>query len=284
MKLAIGVLVAGAALLFTANDCWAHGGQYRGGGGEIPPGLREPEDPTPATPPPADSPTTPPSAPPVGGPTTPPASPAPETPPPATDAPTGPNVGPEKRAPKKASTGFETWNFWYHYNNSNIENLKKSLYTRVSSQNPLFQIGGGDTANRSDSTHATDALVRTDIIETLKWAMNKKNVKHSDARSAAYIAGGKIATKPEHIELLKKGLDPKEDVIVQQSAALGYGVLRRADADRQFSSTELSKVRDLLFDVFARDKDYDTRTRSFAILSIGLLGDQPFIGTKTDGR
>ncbi len=277
MKLVIGVLVAGAALLFTANDCWAHGGQYRGGAGEIPPGLREAEDPTPATPPPAESPTTPPSAPPTSGPTTPPAAPTPDTAPPATEAPTGPQVGPEKRKPKKASTGFETWNFWYHYNNAGIENLKKSLYTRVSSQNPLFQIGGGDTANRSDSTHATDALVRTDIIETLKWAMDRKNVKHSDARSAAYIAGGKIATKPAHIELLKNGLHKDEDVIVHQSAALGYGVLRRADPARQFSATELSKVRDLMFEVFNNEKDYDTRTRSFAILSVGLLGDQPFV-------
>ena len=278
-RLFIGAALAGAALLIPTQDVFAHGGQYRGGGGEIPPGLREPQDPTPEPPicQPGDGPHTGgedgPDTPagPVTGPTS-------DAPPPVSAPPsTGVDV---KTRGKKSSTGFETWNFWYHYNNHGIENLKKSLYTRVHSQSPLHQIGGNDTSNRSDSLHAIDALVRTEVVDTLKWAMDKRNIENTDARSAAFIGLGKVATTPAHIELLEKGLDPQASVIVQESAALAYGVLRRANPERQFAATDLSKVRDRLFEVFENTEDFGVRTRSFAIMSIGLLGDQPFVGTK----
>ncbi len=276
-RLFIGAALAGAALLLPTTDAWAHGGQYRGGVGEIPPALRDAEDPTPEPPvcEPGDGPTTDHGDPdsPQTGPVT---APTPDTPPVATGPGSSRDVGPKTRR-RKSSTGFETWNFWYHFNNGRVENLKRSLYTRVHSRNPLFEIGGSDTSNRSDSLHAIDALVRTDVVDALKWAMNKKNVPHSDARSAAFIGMGKVATTPAHVELLSKGFDADETEIVKESTALAYGVLRRANPARQFASSDLSKIRDRLFEVFENEKDFGTRTRSFAIMSIGLLGDQPFV-------
>ena len=273
-RILLGALVVSLATLVFSGDLWAHGGQYRGPGGAVPPGQREPTDPTPPAPPP-------PSGPPVTpGPTT-PSGPAPSgpttgpTPPPTTGAPpVSPGMG-EKTKGAKGSLGFENWVFWYHNNKADIENLKKALYSRVASENPLFQIGGRNLANRSDATHDTRAKVETDIIPALKRVIAAKKM-HQDTQSAAYIALAKMAKNPQEIELIKKGLDLslKPDVIVQESACIGLGLLRRDLKENQFEASELDKTRDFLFNVF-ESKEYQNRTRGFAVLAIGLLGDQP---------
>lgn len=274
-RIIFGALIVTVAFLVFAGDLWAHGGQYRGPGGAVPPGQREPSDPTPPPPPPPSAPPTtpPPTTPSPGGPAPTPAGPTtPSAPPPTT-----PTIGPDtKTKGARGSLGFENWVFWYHNNKADIENLKKALYTRVASENPLFQIGGRNLSNRSDATHDIRAKVETDIIPALLWAMEKKNSKHQDTESAAYIALAKMAKDPEQIELIKKGLDHqlKKDLIVQESAAIALGMLRRADPDHQFDKAELDKVRDFLFQVFEDDK-YQARTRAFAAMGIGLLGDQP---------
>ena len=50
----------------------------------------------------------------------------------------------QTRKGAKGSLGFENWVFWYHNNKADIENLKKALYSRVSSENPLFVVGGAN--------------------------------------------------------------------------------------------------------------------------------------------
>jgi HEAT repeat protein len=270
-RLALATLLVSLALLVFAGDLWAHGGQYRGPGGAVPPGAREPSDPTPPPPPP-----------PSGPPTTPPPTTPSPTPSPTPTTPNAPSpTTPQPTAPETASKGatgalgFENWVFWYHNNKADIENLKKALYSRVSSENPLFQIGGRNLSNRSDATHDIRAKVESDIIPALLWVMTQKDM-HQDTESAAYIALAKMAKDPEQIELIKKGLDHKlkHDLIVQESAAIALGLLRRGDEASQFDAGELDKVRDFLFGVFEDDK-YQARTRGFASLAIGLLGDQP---------
>ena len=274
-RIVFGALLVSLALMVFAGDLWAHGGQYRGPGGAVPPNQREPSDPTPpAPPPPSGPPTTPPpttpSGPPSGGPTTPTPTPTPGTPAP-TSAPT---MG-EKAKGARGSLGFENWVFWYHNNKADIENLKKALYSRVASENPLFQIGGRNLSNRSDATHDTRALVESMIIPTLLDVMAAEKM-HQDTQSAAYIALAKMAKEPTQIELIKKGLDlsMKHDIIVQESAAIGLGMLRRDEKANQFEAAELDKVREFLFEVF-ENEDYFARVRGFAALAIGLLGDQP---------
>ena len=196
------------------------------------------------------------------------------TPQPTTPQPATPTLG-EKSQGKRGSLGFENWVFWYHNNKADIENLKKALYSRVASENPLFQIGGRNLSNRSDATHDTRAKVKSTIIPALLRAMKAKKL-HQDTQSAAYIALAKMAEDTEHIELIKKGLDLKlkPTLIVQESAAIALGMLRRGSPAKRFQASDLDQVRDFLFDVFQND-EYQARTRGFAALGIGLLGDQP---------
>jgi len=263
------------ALAIIAQDAYAHGGQYRGPGGAVPPNQREPSDPTPPPPPPPSGPPTtqPPTTPPTG-PAPAPTPTTPGTPQPTTPQPT-PTMGETKKG-ARGSLGFENWVFWYHNNKADIENLKKALYSRVSSENPLFQIGGKNLSNRSDATQDIRAKVKSDIIPALLWAMNPKNSDHQDTESASYIALAKMAEDVEQIELIKKGLDHdmKHDLITQESAAIALGMLRRAKPDHQFTAVDLDKVREFLFGVIEDDK-YQARTRAFAAMGVGMLGDQP---------
>ena len=124
--------------------------------------------------------------------------------------------------------------------------------------------------------HDIRAKVESTILPALLWAMDPKNSDHQDTESAAYIALAKMAKDVKHIENISAGLDKKakHQLIVQESAALALGLLRRADEEHQFPAADLDKVRTFRFDVF-EDDDYQARTRGFAALAIGLLGDQP---------
>ena len=275
-RLLLSVALVASGFLALASDLWAHGGQFRGPGGSVPPSLREPTDPTPPPPPPPSG--GPPTAPPPT--TTPGTGPPPNAnPPPVTPPPTTPELG-APTGGKKSPLSFESWIFWYENNKEDLERLKDAIYTRITSENPLGQLGGSREAGgqASGATQATATKVDTHIIPALKWAMNPDNAGHQDIESAAYIALAKITKDPLDIELIQKGLSlegaGKRDLITQESAALALGLLRRAEASKQFSATELDKVRAFLFDVIENDK-YATGTRSFAAMAIGLLGDQP---------
>ena len=106
--------------------------------------------------------------------------------------------------------------------------------------------------------------------------METKNSGHQDTESAAYIALGKIARDPTQIRVIQRGLDKSLDKgqIVQESAALALGLLRRGRSADQFDPADLDGVRAFLFRVF-EDPDYEPRTRGFAAVALGLLGDQP---------
>ena len=274
LLLTLGILLAAPA--------WGHGGQYRGPGGGVPPGLREPSDPTPPVPPlPTGTPETPPSGTPEPG------RPSPvtgEPPPETTPSQPTPDMGQGRSKGGRASLSYESWVFWYHHNKADIENLKKALYTRTSSLNPIFVAGGQNLDNRSDALQGITAKVRQTIIPALLQTIDAKDM-HQDTRSAAFIALAKMATDPQQIEIIQNGLDlaRKPDVIVQESAAIGLGLLRRERPSEQFAALELDRVRAFLFDVF-ENEDYGPRTRGFAALGIGLLGDQPTAGEEGAAR
>ena len=276
-RLILGVVVVAvvvaAAQLFFASDAWAHGGQFRGPGDSVPPGLREPSDPTPPPPPPPSGP--PPSPTPITPTPTPNQPSQPTTPsgtPPPTTTPDTPTQGGRRATP----ASFEDWTFWYHNNNDDIENLKWALYHKLSSDNPLFQSGRDTSGARGAEMRRTQKKVQELVVDALLWAMDPKNSGHQDTESASYIALAKVARDPVHIPRVMAGLDleKKRDQIVQESAALALGLLRRAEKEDQFTARELDKVRDYLFTVFENDK-YQARVRGFAAIAIGLLGDQP---------
>src|SRR5688500_2076357 len=151
---ALGLVAGSVAALLLAPSAFAHGGQYRSPGGAVPPGLREPSDPTPPPPPPPSSPpvtTTPPppgSAPPPAAPTT----PSQPVPPPGT--PTDSTPMPERG--RKPQTSYEQWIFWWNYNSDEILQIKESIYgVHVSGGNPLAMVGDSRGA-KNDATRLTE--------------------------------------------------------------------------------------------------------------------------------
>jgi HEAT repeat protein len=277
-RLVLALAAAAVAFVAFAPKASAHGGQFRGPGGAVPPGLREPSDPTPPPPPPPTTqpPTTPPSDPgvPPPAPTTPSTGTAPP-PPPTTGDPTNPQQG------KKSPTSFDQWVFWWNNNNDDILHLKESIYRLKATRGTPWGDVEGNAGNRTDATRATEKQVKELVIPALLWAIDHENKQHPDTESAAYIALAKVTDQPEHAKLLMNGVygaDGKPnkvvDQIVNESAALSLGLLRRSEKDKQFDAKMLDDVRDFCFAAF-EDDGLATRTRAFAMLSIGLLGDQP---------
>lgn len=281
-QLLLGAVVI-AVVLTGSGEALAHGGQFRGPGGALPPGLRDPTDPPPPAPPPSPTPTTPTtpdSPPPTDGPTTPPNIPAgvPSTPR------TQPAMPGNPRSPRgrAASLTAEDWEFWYSYQSGSLERVKEHLYRTVGTQSVLGAVGRS-SGNTSDDLQAIRVAVREHAIPTILWALDPKNAKHDDVESAAYLALAKMARTPQHIERLKPGLalgKERRGILTQEAAALSFGLLRRTRAAEQFRAMELDGVRSFLFQVVAND-EYKLRTRGMAILSLGLLGDQP-TGHDTD--
>jgi len=263
------------ALTWGATEALAHGGQYRGPGGAVPPKLREPNDPTPPNPPePTGDPVTEPSE---GGPRRPagPVTPDPQTPP-SGDPLTG-GTGRPTRASSRITP--ESWMFWYEYNKEALQQLKKGIYRFKGSSHPLGRLSHSGAGARTGQRQRVRAATASDIIPALLWAMQAENVKHQDTESAAYIALAKVTLDPNHIERIEKGLKSK-NIATRESAALGLGLLRREQPSDQFDAGSLDRVRSVLFETFANEK-LQARMRGFAALSLGMLGDQP-TGRGTD--
>ncbi|MHC4819880.1 MAG: hypothetical protein ACYTF8_17690, partial [Planctomycetota bacterium] len=162
-------IALGVIGFLMADDVYAHGGSFRGPNGGVPPGLREPSDPEPPPPPPSDpgtpsAPTTPsgpdaPVTPPDQGHDTPSSTPPP--------APLGPSQGPAKKSVTKSLT-FESWRFWWGYNNDDILNLKSHIYSaRTSSSSPIFFASKQDEDNRRNAQRPTERAVMKTIIPAL---------------------------------------------------------------------------------------------------------------------
>jgi HEAT repeat protein len=262
-----------------ASDAYAHGGSYRGPNGGVPPGQREPSDPEPPPPPPSDpgapgGPTTP--SDPTPGPTTPPdqghSTPG-DAPPPA---PTAPTQGPQKRRATTKTLTFESWRFWWAYNNDDILNLKKHIYSaKTVSSNPLFFSSKKDEENRRSAQRPTErAIVRT-IIPALMRSLNRKR-DHEDIHGGALIALGKIGTAT-YVPLFDDSLNDryKTDRGVRisfgpqatESAALALGLLPKLD------DAGKEAVRRSCIEAIGNDK-LRRRDRCWAAVSLGLQQDR----------
>jgi HEAT repeat protein len=273
------LLIATGTWAWIAEDAYAHGGQYRGPGGSLPPNAREGFDPQPPPPPPpsgqpptTDSGTDRPSTPGAPTPVTPGGNPVS----PATDSPLSPGT---RSSRGKATITANSWVFWYEYNKDVLEDLKRSIYNFRGSRADFFGTGDSGSGARSGARHATRAAVKADVIPTLLWAIDPKNAQHQDVESAAYLALAKVTDDPRHIELIQDGIASK-NAITSESCALALGMLRRERAAEQFNSTTIDSVRSFLFKTFGNDK-LQARKRAFAAMAIGLLGDQP-TGSKGD--
>jgi len=273
--LAIALGIAGFLL---ADDAWAHGGSFRGPNGGVPPGVREPSDPEPPPPPPSDpgtpgAPTTP--GEPAPGPVTPPdqghETPGENAPP----TPVGPQNQPTRGKTTTQSLTFESWRFWWGYNNDDILNLKSHIYSeRTSSSSPLFFSSGRDQQNRRNAQRPTERAVMNQIIPALERSLNRPG-DHEDIHGGALVALGKIGTE-KFISLFEKALNNqystdkgvKVDFGYQatESAALALGLLPNLDP----ASKEVD--RRVCLDTIANE-DMRTRERSWCAVSLGLQRD-----------
>jgi len=276
MKRMMIFAVAFAAIsFFMADDADAHGGSFRGPNGGVPPGLREPSDPEPPPAPPTD-PGTP------GGPTTPTGPGGPSTPDEPgrgtpNDAPPPPPTGPAN-GPKKATTKsltFESWRFWWAYNNDDILNLKAHIYgSHTSSASPLFFTSKADEANRRNAQRPTERAIVQKIIPALQRSLNRPK-DHEDIHGGALVALGKVGTidfvsifdsaannrfKTDRCIKVKFGYQATE------SAVLALGLLPKLDANGK------SEVRKVLLDVIDNDK-MRSRERAWAAICLGLQQD-----------
>ena len=229
-------------LLWPVADVHARGGRYRGPLDDIAPG-RSVRDPVPPRPPP---------------------------PPPGVEAPQPPAAS---TPPRPRAVTFDDWTFWYHHNNADIERIKHTLYPRLSG--PLFKVGHGRPENIHYATRRIREAIPRDIVPALLRVVANPKLP-IEVRSAGTIALAKVTSDPKRIVVLKQALaaEPSPVQVEAESLLLALGLLRRGHPTQQFSAAVLDDVRATLFGVFA-DKRREPRLRGFAVLAIGLLGDQP---------
>ncbi len=275
-KIFVLAIALGVIGFLMADDVYAHGGSFRGPNGGVPPGLREPSDPEPPPPPPSDpgtpaAPTTPsgpeaPTTPPDQGHDTPDSNPPP--------APVGPSQGPQKKSTTKSLT-FESWRFWWGYNNDDILNLKSHIYSaRTSSSSPIFFASKQDEDNRRNAQRPTERAVMKTIIPALLRSINRKG-DNEDIHGGALVALGKVGSS-KYIPIFEDSLwnrfqnekGQKIDFGYQatESAVLALGLLPNLDESAK------ETVRRICLEAL-NDDNLRTRERTWAAVCLGLQRD-----------
>jgi HEAT repeat protein len=252
----------------------AHGGQYRGPAGEVPPESRQPEDP----PPPNDGGT--PTPPDIGGgtPTPPPdeGGGTPTPPPGGTPDPTGGGGGVPQppgtggagtrtgRLPTRKGPSFDSWLFWWNYNRDAILDLRRALRSgRDASSGGLGEAADLGASGVEEDADVTARTVEARVVPLL-LACARDDALDFDIQSAAVLGLAKIGRREAEPLLMAQAANatsPPRHRVVEESAALALGLLQdRSPAVRAF----LGRV--------ALDRGAKTRTRCFAAFALGLLG------------
>ena len=262
-------LLFGATVLLAPSPARAHGGRFIPPSPPLgpPPGPKIPAPPA-TTPTPVAPPTTPPSAPPLTG-------PAPGTLPPA---PAGPfATGPTRRTVPVADANA-TWQTWWNLNRLAFLPERDAVFARqvttpAERDDPRFW------ARRRAEVGAAQ------VTPFLLGLVDAKAGTRDDVVASALIALGKIARGPAVVDVLFARLeDPRAAQIVRESAALAVGLLRRSDPELRLGAPVLDAVRERLLAAID-DRQVPVRARAFAVLSLGMLGDQPYATPYTkDGR
>jgi HEAT repeat protein len=268
-------LVLTAVLLAPLPVAFGHGGTFRGPNGGVPPELREPHDPEPPPPPPSGDPA--PEPPSSGGSDT----ESPVTPPehgPDTGGPTQPPVPPTPPGGGRGRSntkplGYDSWRFWWAYNNDEILNLRRVNRGTVTAVRTIF--GKGDLENRSDAMRATRFEIEKGVIPALLACINRKD-EHEDVHGGAIIAAAKVGSA-KLIPLLedvlrnrfRNGRDERIDFGPQarESAVLAFGLIPDLEDGAR------AQVRRILLEAVA-DGTLRTRERTWAAVALGLRRDR----------
>ena len=248
---------------------------------------------------PDDPPTTPSEdpAPPPTTPTEPTAPTAPTAPAPTPPVPTGPGSTPGTPAPSpnpgakgaptrggRTAAGptradpMQTWRGWWVVNDRSLLPDRAGDRRTTTPSEAAEAIEGGRRMRRR-------AAVTREILPALRTLLDPEARVHDLLRRTGLLALGKVAETEEDAALLIAWLvDPQADLPVREAAALGVGLLRRSDAERQLEAHVLDAIRARLVRVTDDGSAPDT-VRATCAISLGLLGDQPFgDGIHRDGR
>jgi HEAT repeat protein len=278
LSLTLGSMAMMLALPAAARTAYAHGGQYRGPAGEVPPDSRQPEDPPPpdtggGTPTPPDTggggTPTPPDNGGGGTPTPPPDTGTPDNPggTPGGVPPTGGGGGPgtgTKKLPTKKGPSYESWLFWWNYNKDEIINIKKAVRAGMrSSSGGLGEMAENGSEAVGVEQNITSKTVEKTVVPIL-WDIARNSKLNFDIQASGVVGLAKIGRK-DAISLLmqmaKNDGTEQYHKVVEESAALALGIMQdRSPAVRRFLGERAS------------DGSAKTRTRCFAAFALGLLG------------
>ncbi|MHC4408271.1 MAG: HEAT repeat domain-containing protein [Planctomycetota bacterium] len=268
------ILILAALFGLVTSSAWAHGGSFRGPNGGVPPGLRQPFDPEPPPPPPTDP----------GGPgdtTTPRDRPDTNTDPGAATPPGGNPAPPQTDSPVKRkrtnspTMTFDSWRFWWAYNNDDILNLKSHIHENgLSSATPARFLTRQDENNVKDATLPTRRRVITHIIPALMHSLNRPR-DHEDIHGGALVALGKVGAM-EHAALFEsaafnrlktnKGVAVKLGLQATESGVLALGMLPN------LKPAEKKEVREICLKIID-DSSLRSRERAWAAVCLGLQRD-----------
>jgi HEAT repeat protein len=271
MRFLHAILVA--LLLAPLPAALGHGGTFRGPNGAVPPGLREPSDPEPPPPPPSgggdpDGPVTPegpaqPPGPDTGKGTTPDGGPPPPGP--------APTRGGGERSRTRPTLTFESWRFWWAYNNDDILNLRREDEGAIT-DGGIFA-AGLNRENRRSARRPTEHEVLRSVLPALERCIDARD--HEDVHGGAIIAvakmgGSRLVPLLEEI-IWNRRTGAKGERIdygpqARESAVLALGLLPRID------DSTADVVRRILLAAVA-DEALRTRERTWAAVALGLRRD-----------
>ncbi len=260
LPLAAPALTACGALLaavLAAAPVEAHGGRVVQPPPAPPPWARDPLAPGPPAPP-----TTPPGMP------TPPPGTTPRGVPGESMPATG---GPRPRARGTLPPGG--WKDWWDAN-GDVLRLARRRAAEVTPEDPLFRVGEGGEASTADPDRARKRAVVQSVMPALLSALDPKNRRNPDTVATAWLALGKVATQIADVDRIVEAARRRDlPAQVHEAAVLALGLLRRSSPSDAFDGRTLDGVRAVLFAALD-DDELPTRTRAFAGLALGFLGDQ----------
>ncbi len=241
-----------ATMVAIAPAAFAHGGRFT----QPPPNIVPPGTPTTPHMPPPTSPQ--PIPPPTGGPVTPGSG-------------LGPRTPGELRGRGRALSQSTDWRDWW---DANADALRADRPRRIqlTPDNPLAGIGGGSAPTTSDLP--TRKAVATSVLPTLRDVLATTVASDPDTLAAATLALAKATDDPaDALRIIGWLGDAQRPDMAREAAALALGLLRRTKPTPAFDGRFYDRMRTVLFDV-VDDRRQAKRTRCFAALALGLLGDQ----------
>ncbi len=279
LSVALGAAALMLGLPATAKTAFAHGGQYRGPAGEVPPDSRQPEDPPPpdtggGTPTPPDGGGGTPTPPDGGGGTPTPPSDGGGTPSPddgsggGVPAGGGPSGGTKTggKLPTKKGQSFDSWLFWWSYNKDRIINIKQAIRGAGNrSGSGITVLTDSGSGNESEAQDLTARAVEAQVVPILRRYAEDSKV-NTAIQAACVLSLAKIGRKemiPLMMQMAKNEGTEQYQKETEETAALSLGVLQHRSR----------QVREFLGQV-ATNPAAKVRTRCFAAFSLGLLGDR----------